>query len=90
MADKTIHIKIITPEKIVYENDIDAVYGDVHFVRNSKLDKCVRYYSSKRFSPKILGIIIIHSSFILLPGLRPCRRPGQLFSFGLIMLYHTC
>ncbi len=27
MADKTIHIKIITPEKIVYEDDINAVYA---------------------------------------------------------------
>ena len=27
MADKTIHIKIITPEKIVYEADVDAVYA---------------------------------------------------------------
>ena len=27
MTEKTIHIKIITPEKIVYEDDIDAVYA---------------------------------------------------------------
>jgi len=26
MPDKKFHFKIITPEKIVYENDIDAVY----------------------------------------------------------------
>ena len=27
MSDKTIHFKIITPEKIVYENDVDAIYA---------------------------------------------------------------
>lgn len=27
MEEKKIHIKIITPEKIVYEDDIDAVYS---------------------------------------------------------------
>lgn len=27
MAEKTIHLKIITPEKIVYEDDVDAVYA---------------------------------------------------------------
>lgn len=27
MNEKTIHFKIITPEKIVYENDVDAIYA---------------------------------------------------------------
>ncbi len=27
MSEKTIHFKIITPEKIVYENDVDAIYA---------------------------------------------------------------
>ncbi len=27
MADKTIHFKLITPEKIVFEDDVDAVYA---------------------------------------------------------------
>ena len=27
MTEKTIHIKIITPEKIVYENDVNAIYA---------------------------------------------------------------
>ena len=26
---------------------VDAIYGDIHFVREGDLDKCVRYYSSK-------------------------------------------
>ena len=27
MSEKNIHIKIITPEKIVYEDDVNAVYA---------------------------------------------------------------
>ncbi len=27
MSEKNIHLKIITPEKIVYENDVDAIYA---------------------------------------------------------------
>lgn len=27
MADKTIHFKIITPEKVVFEDDVDAIYA---------------------------------------------------------------
>lgn len=30
-------------------SDIDAVYGDIHFVNDDNLNKCVRYYSSKFF-----------------------------------------
>ena len=54
---------------MAFSDDIDAVYGDVHFVRNCQLDKCVRYYSSKRFSPKWLrfGFMPAHPSFY-------CRR----------------
>ena len=50
---------------MAFSDDIDAVYGDVHFVRNCQLDKCVRYYSSKRFSPKWLrfGFMPAHPSF---------------------------
>ena len=32
-------------------HSVDAVYGDIHFVREGNLDKCVRYYSSRLFSP---------------------------------------
>ena len=28
-------------------HSVDAIYGDIHFVREGDLDKCVRYYSSK-------------------------------------------
>ena len=33
------------------KNDIEALYGDVRFVRDGNLDKTVRYYSSKNFAP---------------------------------------
>ena len=49
--------------------DIDAVYGDIHFVDDSDLTKCVRYYSSAGFSPKKMrmGFMPAHPSFY-------CRR----------------
>lgn len=48
---------------------LDAVYGDVHFVRDGHLDKCVRYYSSRMFHPRWLrfGFMPAHPSFY-------CRR----------------
>lgn len=55
-------------EKIVNcfeDNDIDAVYGDIHFVKDSDLNKSVRYYSSKIFNPKLFrfGFMPAHPSF---------------------------
>ena len=46
-------------------SEIDAVYGDIHFVRDGNLNKCVRYYSSKRFHPRWLryGFMPAHPSF---------------------------
>lgn len=32
-----------------FTDDLDAVYGDIHFVHPNNLNKCVRYYSSKNF-----------------------------------------
>ena len=32
-------------------HSVDAVYGDIHFVHDADLGKCVRYYSSRLFSP---------------------------------------
>lgn len=48
---------------------VDAVYGDIHFVHDGCLNKCVRYYSSKRFRPLWLrfGFMPAHPSFY-------CRR----------------
>jgi glycosyltransferase involved in cell wall biosynthesis len=50
-------------------SDIDAVYGDIHFVNSNCLEKCVRYYSSRRFHPRWLrfGFMPAHPSFY-------CRR----------------
>lgn len=55
--------------KNMMDNSIDAVYGDVHYVRPDNLTKCVRYYSSKHFHPRWfrLGFIPAHPSFY-------CRR----------------
>lgn len=52
-----------------FENDeaLDAVYGDVHFVKSNNLNKCVRYYSSKIFRRKLmrLGFMPAHPSFYM-------------------------
>lgn len=55
-------------EKVVQaftDDKIDAVYGDVHFVRETNLSRCVRYYSSAGFRPWWLrfGIMPAHPSF---------------------------
>ncbi len=48
---------------------LDAVYGDVHFVNDPDLTKCVRYYSSRCFAPWQFrfGYMPAHPSFY-------CRR----------------
>ena len=58
-------------------NDVDAIYGDVHFVDDSDLTKCVRYYSSASFTPKRMrmGFMPAHPSFY-------CRRDIYL-KYGL-------
>lgn len=47
------------------DKDIDAVYGDIHFVNDDNLTKCVRYYSSKSFRPwkMRMGFMPAHPSF---------------------------
>uniref|UniRef100_A0AB33JF59 Glycosyltransferase family 2 protein n=1 Tax=Prevotella sp. GTC17262 TaxID=3236797 RepID=A0AB33JF59_9BACT len=44
---------------------IDAVYGDVHFIREGVPDKIIRYYSSAMFRPSLLrfGFMPAHPSF---------------------------
>ena len=51
------------------DNTLDAIYGDIHFIRDGHPDKCVRYYSSKPFRPLWLrfGFMPAHPSFY-------CRR----------------
>lgn len=45
--------------------NIDAVYGDIHYVKHEDLNKCVRYYSSRLFRPHWmrLGFMPAHPSF---------------------------
>lgn len=55
-------------QKVVDEfnkSDIDALYGDVQFVKPNNLQKIVRYYSSKNFSLKKFkyGFMPAHPSF---------------------------
>lgn len=47
--------------------DLDAVYGDIHFVNPDNLGKCVRYYSSKVFNRSLmrLGFMPAHPSFYM-------------------------
>ncbi len=47
------------------DQTLDAVYGDVHFIRDGKPERCVRYYSSRRFRPCWLrfGFMPAHPSF---------------------------
>lgn len=34
-----------------FTDDVDAVYGDVHFVKATDLNRCVRYYSGSIYRP---------------------------------------
>lgn len=47
------------------ELGVQAVYGDVRFVHPGDLDKTIRYYSSKVFSPKLFryGFMPAHPTF---------------------------
>lgn len=55
------------------ENDIDAVYGDIHYVKAEDLSKRVRYYSSRFFARPLMrfGLMPAHPSFY-------CRRTAYL------------
>jgi hypothetical protein len=47
------------------QNDIDATYGDIHFVNDDNLTKMVRYYSSAVFKRSFMryGLMPAHPSF---------------------------
>ena len=47
------------------DNTLDAVYGDIHFIKDGAPDRIVRYYSSKYFHPFWLrfGFMPAHPSF---------------------------
>lgn len=65
--------------KTFVENNIDALYGDVHFVNPDDLNKMVRYYSSKIFKPSLfrLGFMPAHPSFYMK---RECYEKYGLYS----------
>lgn len=56
-------------EKVVaaFSEQTDAVYGDVHFVKDNNLNKCIRYYSGAIFRPWMVkfGFIAPHPSFYI-------------------------
>jgi glycosyltransferase involved in cell wall biosynthesis len=61
------------------KNDIDALYGDVHFVNPDDLSKIVRYYSSAIFKPSLFrfGFMPAHPSFYMK---RDCYEKHGLYS----------
>ena len=65
----TSHDVLETVANKMQEAEVDAVYGDVHYVDDKNLTKCVRYYSSKPFRRWMmrLGFMPAHPSFY-------CRR----------------
>lgn len=48
-----------------FDNDIEAIYGDIHFVNPNNLNKTTRYYSGKLFRPWLVkyGCMPPHPSF---------------------------
>lgn len=56
-------------QEMQQQKELDAVYGDIHYVNPDRLSKCVRYYSSKDFtrSRMRMGFMPAHPSFY-------CRR----------------
>jgi len=52
-------------EQFKADASIQAIYGDIRFVKSDNLSKTVRYYSSKKFTPKMFrwGFMPAHPSF---------------------------
>ncbi len=57
--------------KEMSREDNDAVYGDIHFVKDHHLDSCTRYYSSRYFTwwMMAMGYQPAHPSFYIRRGL---------------------
>lgn len=57
----------LVADEFAQNRELDAVYGDVHFVDSDNLNKCVRYYSSKIFKRSLmrLGFMPAHPSFYM-------------------------
>lgn len=51
--------------KAMSDTDLDAVYGDIHYVKDDDLQTCIRYYSSRLFHRRWmrLGFMPAHPSF---------------------------
>ena len=64
------------------DRNVDAVYGNVHFVRDNDLTRCVRYYSSQPFRRgwMRMGFMPAHPSFY-------CRREVYLRYGGFDLSY---
>lgn len=63
-----------------FKNDnIDALYGDVHFVNPDNLSRCVRLYSSAVFKPSLFrfGFMPAHPSFYMK---RECYEKHGLYA----------
>lgn len=59
--------KVIEQMVREFTDDVDAVYGDVHFVKGNNLQHSVRYYSGRIFRPSLTryGFIAPHPSFYI-------------------------
>lgn len=68
---------LMVVNNVLSVNDVDAVYGDIHYVNDGELDRCVRYYSSASFRRERMmqGWMPAHPSFY-------CRRDVYL-KYGL-------
>ena len=55
--------------KALSDPNVDAVYGDIHYVNDNDLTRCIRYYSSRVFRRGLMrmGFMPAHPSFY-------CRR----------------
>lgn len=56
---------LATVAETLADKTIDAVYGDIHYVAETDLAHCVRYYSSAKFSRRrmLSGYMPAHPSF---------------------------
>jgi len=75
---------IATIAQAFEENDIDALYGDVHYVNPDNLEKSVRYYSSAIFRPNLFrfGFEPGHPTFYMK---RSCYEAHGLYAIDYVI-----
>ena len=63
------HERVLEEVAECFDENVDAVYGDIRFVKGTNLDEVTRYYSAKRWKPWMFrwGYMPPHPSFY-------CRR----------------